>query len=66
LKGVVKKWLYDYGFGFIKCKNIKKDIFCHSRDVRNCYDLDRGDVVDFNLKKTEKGLRAVDVKIRYN
>ena len=66
MRGVVKKWLYDHGFGFIKTQDSKKDIFCHSRDVRNCYDLDKGDIVDFEIEKTEKGVRAVNVKIVYN
>lgn len=65
LRGVVKKWLYDHGYGFIKSES-KKDIFCHSRDIRNCYDLDRGDVVEFEIEETKKGLRAVNVKIIYN
>ena len=34
--------------------------------VRNCYDLDRGDVVEFEIEKTKKGLRAVNVKILHN
>jgi CspA family cold shock protein len=66
LKGVVKKWLYDHGFGFIKSRDINSDVFCHSMDVRNCYDLDRGDVVEFDIEKTEKGPRAINVKIVYN
>jgi cold shock CspA family protein len=33
LRGVVKKWLYDHGFGFIKVKKTEKEIFYHSRDV---------------------------------
>jgi CspA family cold shock protein len=66
LKGVVKKWLYDHGFGFIKSREINYDVFCHSMDVRNCYDLDRGDVVEFEVEKTDKGPRAINVKIVYN
>jgi cold shock CspA family protein len=66
LRGVVKKWLYDHGFGFIKVKKTEKEIFCHSRDVRNCYDLDRGDIVEFEIEKTNKGHRAINVKIVYN
>ena len=66
MRGVVKKWLYDHGFGFIKTQDSKKDIFCHSRDVRNCYDLDRGDIVDFEIEKTDKGVKAVNVKIVNN
>ncbi|MCW4013331.1 MAG: cold shock domain-containing protein [Candidatus Bathyarchaeota archaeon] len=66
MKGTVRKWLYDQGFGFIKTNDSKKDIFCHSRDVKNCYDLDMGDIVEFELEKTDKGPRAINVKIVYN
>jgi CspA family cold shock protein len=66
LKGVVKKWLYDYGYGFLKSKNLSEDVFCHSVDVINCYDLDKGDVVEFEVEKTGKGPKAVNVKIVYN
>lgn len=66
MKGVVKKWLYDHGFGFIKSREIKNDVFCHSIDVHNCYDLDRGDVVEFEVEKTDQGPRAINVKIVYN
>jgi CspA family cold shock protein len=66
LRGVVKKWLYEHGFGFIETKGSSKHVFCHSRDIRNCYDLDRGDVVEFEIEKTDKGPRAVNVKIVYN
>ena len=62
----MRKWLYDHGFGFIKTNESRKDIFCHSRDVKNCYDLDTGDIVDFEIEKTDKGVRAVNVKIVYN
>ncbi len=66
MRGIVKKWLYEQGFGFIKAKESKKDIFCHSRDIKNCYDLDKGDMVEFEIEKTNKGPRAVNVKIVYN
>ena len=66
MKGIVKKWLYDHGFGFIKSEGIKNDIFCHCREVRNCYDLDKGDTVEFEIEKTSRGPRAVNVKIVYN
>ena len=66
MKGTIKTWLYEHGFGFIATPGNKRDIFCHSRDVMNCYDLDKGDVVEFEVEKTDKGLRAVNVKIVYN
>lgn len=66
MRGTVKRWHYDEGFGFIAVSKAKRDIFCHSRDVKNCYDLDKGDVVEFEVEKTDKGLRAINVKIVYN
>ena len=66
MRGIVKKWIYDQGFGFIKVDDSRKDIFCHSRDIKNCYDLDKGDKVEFEIEKTSKGPRAVNVKIVYN
>jgi cold shock CspA family protein len=66
MKGTIKKWLYDHGYGFIKVNSIKNDVFCHSRDVRNCYDLDKGDLVEFEIKETDKGPKAINVKIIYN
>ncbi|TFH18336.1 cold shock domain-containing protein [Candidatus Bathyarchaeota archaeon] len=65
MRGTIKTWHYDEGFGFIAAES-RKDIFCHSRDVQNCYDLDKGDVVEFEIEKTNKGIRAVNVKIVYN
>ena len=47
-------------------KDSRKDIFCHSRDVKNCYDLERGDIVEFEVETTDKGPRAINVKIVYN
>lgn len=66
MRGIVRKWLYEQGFGFIKTDDSKKDIFCHSRDIKNCYDLDKGDMVEFEIEKTSKGSRAVNVRIVYN
>jgi cold shock CspA family protein len=66
MRGIVRKWLYEQGFGFIKADDSKRDIFCHSRDIKNCYDLDKGDMVEFEIKKTSKGSRAVNVRIVYN
>jgi len=60
-KVVIRSWIW-----FIKSREIKNDVFCHSIDVHNCYDLDRGDVVEFEVEKTDQGPRAINVKIVYN
>jgi len=63
LKGKVKTWLDSRGYGFIDPEKGDDDIFCHSTDVRNVYDLDRGDEVEFDVEETDKGKRAINVKI---
>lgn len=65
MEGVIRKWIYEKGFGFINVKKRRKDVFCHSFDVQGAYDLDPGDRVKFDLEKTDKGPKAVNVKILY-
>ena len=55
MKGKVKTWIKEKGFGFIKTRK-HQDIFCHTADVKEAYDLDPGDRVEFDLKKTRKAL----------
>ena len=66
MEGVIKTWIEEKGFGFIDVKKQRKDVFCHSFDVKGAYDLDPGDRVKFDLKKTNKGIKAVNVKIIYD
>jgi CspA family cold shock protein len=63
LKGKVKTWLDSRGYGFIRPEKGDNDIFCHTTDVKNVYDLDRGDEVEFEVEETDKGKRAINVKI---
>ena len=65
VEGVVRKWIYEKGFGFINTEKQRKDVFCLSFDVKGAYDLDPGDRVQFEVEKTNKGLKAVNVKILY-
>ncbi len=46
-------------------KKKRKHVFCHSFDVKGAYDLDPGDRVEFDLEKSDKGFKAVNVKIIY-
>ncbi len=65
LKGTVKKWLELRGFGFIKPDNGGREIFCHCRDIPGVFDLQAGEKVEFDVEKSEKGPRAINVKILY-
>lgn len=60
--GVVK-WFNDQkGFGFITDEN-NKDVFVHFSDVESngFKTLFEGDEVQFEVEKTEKGLKATKV-----
>lgn len=60
--GKVKWFNNDKGYGFIECDNLE-DIFVHySAIAKEGYKtLKEGDVVNFKLIETSKGLQAVDV-----
>ena len=61
-QGKVKKFSKSYGF----IVHEGQDIFVHFSDIESDEEhksLKEGDVVQFDIKETEKGLRAVHVKI---
>ncbi|KKP33307.1 MAG: cold-shock protein [Candidatus Staskawiczbacteria bacterium RIFOXYB2_FULL_32_9] len=57
------KTLTEKGFGFIAREGEVKDLFFHSNDLSGVrYDeLKVGDVVNFDVVETEKGLSAKNV-----
>jgi len=62
LRGKVKWFNNTKGYGFIEYENLE-DIFVHySAITKEGYKtLKEGDLVDFKLIETSKGLQAVDV-----
>lgn len=63
LRGVVK-WFEDVkGYGFIRCDGQGEDIMVHFSDIvmEGHRTLDPGDTVEFQVKRQEKGLKAVNV-----
>lgn len=63
MKGRVKWFNNEKGYGFIEYENLD-DIFVHySAIVKDGYKtLKEGALVDFKLIETSKGLQAIDVK----
>lgn len=63
MRGKVKWFNNEKGYGFIECNDLE-DIFVHySAITKDGYKtLKEGDIVDFKLIETSKGLQAIDVK----
>jgi len=63
MEGVIKK-LDDRGFGFITVEGMK-DIFFHANDCtdQNFKDMKEGDAVSFEKGESEKGPKAINVKL---
>lgn len=51
------------GFGFIVRGN-GDEVFFHLSELRsdNCFELSEGDKVEYTLKQSESGIRAVDIE----
>ncbi len=62
MTGKVKWFNNEKGYGFIECEDLE-DIFVHySAIVKDGYKtLNEGDIVNFKLVETVKGLQAIDV-----
>ena len=63
MRGKVKWFNNDKGYGFIECGNLE-DIFVHYSAIRKdgYKTLKEGNIVDFKLIETAKGLQAIDVE----
>lgn len=62
LRGKVKWFNNDKGYGFIECGDLE-DIFVHYSAINKegYKTLKEGDLVDFKLIETAKGLQAIEV-----
>ncbi|MEN0007042.1 MAG: cold shock domain-containing protein [Bacteroidota bacterium] len=58
--GKVKFFNYSKGYGFIRCKRLRKDIFVHATNINKR--ISRGDLVVFKLIRTARGWEAKDVR----
>lgn len=63
LKGTIKRWLDGRGYGFIEPEEGDKDIFVHYSEIKDTSVIEEGQKVEFEVQTTEKGPRAVNVKI---
>ena len=61
-KGTVKRWMDRSGYGFITPDDGDKDVFVHNSDLQGRSSLREGEKVEFEVKSTYRGPRAVNVK----
>ncbi len=60
MKGIVKWFSRNRGFGFIKSEG--KDYFVHRWDIEANSKIEKGDKVSFEPEETSKGIKAVKVR----
>ena len=62
-KGIIKCFNNEKGYGFIT-GSVDEDIFVHYTAIKQdgYKTLSEGQIVEFNLIKTDKGLQATNVK----
>ena len=61
MKGTIKWFNERRGYGFIQSED-ETDIFVHRNAIPIGTILDEGDVVEFEIEKSEKGPNATNVK----
>ncbi len=65
MKGVIKN-VSDKGFAFIGAEGLQRDVFLHASQLDNSYpfaNLQKGDVVEFEIFENNKGLNASNCKV---
>lgn len=64
MKGTVVKFNNERGFGFVRIASWQDDVFVHISDVQDREPPAIGQEVRFDLERTGKGPRAVNVRIK--
>lgn len=63
MKGTVKRWLKGRGYGFIEPEDGGDYILVHNSEVKGIHELREGQKVVFEVQRTFKGPRAINVNI---
>ena len=62
MRGKLNKWFDEKGYGFIKADDGSR-LFVHNWDIYGTEPIREKQMMEFKVKQTEKGLRAIYVKI---
>ena len=60
--GTVVTYDLRRGFGFIRCKGFREDVFVHASDIHGAGGLKAGQRVRFSVETTDRGPRAKEVE----
>jgi len=60
-RGRVKFFNRRRGYGFIESENLERDVFVHVTNIDE--QINKGDRVAFEIKKSDKGLEARNVQV---
>lgn len=65
VRGRVKFYSGEKGYGFIQVDGAAKDIFVHATAINKSglKELNKGDKVEFDIETVEKGQRATVIKV---
>jgi len=61
MQGYIIHFNNEKGYGFIRMDEHEENIFVHISEVSNANELEQGQEVEFKIKKTKKGLSAIQV-----
>jgi len=61
MQGIITNYNKEKGYGFIRSEESKEDIFVHVSKIKNASVLEQGQSVEFQIKKTDRGLSAINV-----
>lgn len=62
-KGRIKIWFEGKGYGFIRSQETSDEIFFHRAEIESDKKVIEGQKAEFEVKRTSKGLKAVNVKL---
>lgn len=60
-EGIIVNYHSDKGYGFIDSEEYTENIFVHRSEITNATKLSVGQRVEFEIKRTQKGLSAISV-----
>ena len=62
MQGKIINFDREKGYGFIYSNDYKENIFIHKSEIKNASELFQGQNVEFQIKRTKKGLSAIGLE----